>query len=227
MPFDQSTLTSVTEVFVPPSSYRIAWTSTSPAGTWWQLYLGSNLAWVGQRNYTTVPVPQSRVRVNVGAVPAGQEYVNFSSELPAVAADYAELSWEGGTFEGADTAGFNIYLDDAPGGAVDYSVILDSITAYPGGFVDDGFGLGGFGDGGFGEAASYYSWTSGELSSGLWTFAVVPYDANGNLGTAATVQISICSPPSEPAVISGMARMTYTYSASTHEASLEWGVATP
>ena len=60
------------------------------------------------------------------------------------------------------------------------------MPAYTAGVITDGFGYGGFGDGGFGEAAGSYSWTSGALTSGVWNFAVVPFDTAGNEGTGAT-----------------------------------------
>ena len=71
---------------------------------------------------------------------------------------------------------------DAPGDAVDDSVTLADITAYPAGIATDGFGLGGFGSGGFGQSAGNYAWTSCPLAAGTWTFAVVPVRCRGEPG---------------------------------------------
>ena len=96
-----------------------------------------------------------------------------------------------------------MYGSDAPGGAVDDSVALADITAYPAGIATDGFGLGGFGAGGFGQSAGIYAWTSGPLAAGTWTFAVVPYDAAGNQGAAQTTTVTLTGPPREPAAFAG------------------------
>ena len=132
------------------------------------------------------------------------------------------LSWLGGTFEAPDIAGFQVYGSDTAGGSIDYTAVLADITAYPSGIYTDGFGLGGFGYGGFGEAASTYTWTSGSLTSGTWSFGVLPYDSAGNLGTAATTSILIEVPPLAPAVFSDGTRLKYTYNPSNFEATLYW-----
>ena len=87
------------------------------------------------------------------------------------------MSWAGGTYLDPtgrdDVRGFRIYGSDAPGGPVDYATPLDTVAAYPGGWVSDGFGMGGFGSGGFGRAATTYQWQSDPLAPGVWQFAVV------------------------------------------------------
>ena len=61
---------------------------------------------------------------------------------------------------------------------------VDSLVAYPGGWINDGFGKGGFGDAGFGRASTLYRWKSGPLASGAWQFAVVAFDKAGADGSA-------------------------------------------
>ena len=73
----------------------------------------------------------------------------------------------------------------------------------PLGIITAGFGLGGFGSGGFGQSAGNYSWTSGPLAAGTWTFAVVPYDAAGNEGSAQPTTVTITAPPRAPAAFAG------------------------
>ena len=89
---------------------------------------------------------------------------------------------------------------------------LADITAYPGGIDTSGFGLGGFGSGSLGQAAGTYSWTSDPLDAGTWSFAVRPYDAAGNLGTAQVTTVMIVAPPREPATFAsdGITRLKYS-----------------
>ena len=110
-----------------------------------------------------------------------------------------QLSWQSGTYTGADLAGFRIYSSDSPGGAIDYTTPLATITAYPVGDRTDGFGFGGFGGGGFGQAPGTYTWTSDPLAAGTWSFAIVSFDAAGNAGPAQTTTATITAPPREPA----------------------------
>ena len=86
-----------------------------------------------------------------------------------------------------------IYQSSAANAPVSYAAPVANLAAYPGGWISDGFGQGGYGQGGFGRAASSYQWTSDPLSSGVWQFAVVPYDKAGNSrdpGQTASVTIS-------------------------------------
>jgi hypothetical protein len=164
----------------------------------------------------------------------GEEQTDFSSSLPSAPHRRAKLSWLGGTFEGADIAGFRVYDSAAatgygdggfgfgPYGGITLGALETDITAYPSGIYTDGFGLGGFGLGGFGAAASTYDWTSQPLTSGTYYYAVVPYDAAGNLGTAAVTSVTIAVPPLPPALDAENLRLTYTYDATPHEVTLNW-----
>ena len=142
--------------------------------------------------------------------------------LAACTDRFAELTWVGGTYEAADLAGFYVYSSLVAGGAVSYASPAETITAYPGGIITDGYGLGTWGGGGWGEAESSYSWTSAALANGVWSFAVIPFDTAGNTGTARTCTVTIAGPPAEPPPFSDGEYLHYTYNATTHVAVLTW-----
>lgn len=225
MGFSQSTITEVTPPKIWGRQLSLSWSSSSPLGTWYQLYLNGVLAWFGQRTAVRIPIPPNGSdphRVDIGTVLPGEEQTSFASSLVAAPARRAQLTWLGGSFLGDDIAGFFVYGGTAPSGAVSYTTALATITAYPAGIMTDGFGLGGFGDGGFGQSGGTYSWTSNPLAAGTWNFAIVPFDAAGNSGTGATTSIVIVAPPLSPAPNPAGLRATYTYSSSTHEVTLSW-----
>jgi hypothetical protein len=199
MPFSQATVLSVSPPQLRGGQVYIAWSSSSPAGTWFHVYVNQRLAWSGQRRSAWIAIPSGPVRVDIGAVGPGEQDTDFSASLPAGPARRVQLRWQAGQHKGADLAGFHIYGSDAPGGAVDRSVVLADITAYPLGIATGGFGLGGFGSGGFGQSASTYSWTSSPLAVGTWTFAIVPYDAAGNEGATRMTTATVTAPPRAPA----------------------------
>ena len=223
MGFSQSTITSISQPVYSGALVYLSWTSTSPAGTWYQVYLDQSLAWWGQSTSTRLTVPiVSPVRIDIGTVDAGEEQTNFASSLPAAAANFAELNWIGGTFESAELAGFYVYRSLIPGGPVLLVSPITTITAYPGGFTMDGFGLGGFGLGGFGYASSAYQYIDGPLASGLWQYSVVPFDDAGNSGTPQTTSVTICCPPPVPGLFSDGTRLHYVYSQSLDTVTLNW-----
>ncbi|MGO9463087.1 MAG: hypothetical protein ACLQIB_04410 [Isosphaeraceae bacterium] len=212
----------------PPVQYGtelfLSWTSDIPAGSdlVYQVYENDVLVWHGTSPYCTLPLPSYVVRFDIGTVGFTQATIDFSSLVPPAPLLQAELSWLGGTFEAADIAGFHVYREEAPGSGIDYSEVLGTIAAYTANVVTDGFGYGGFGEGGWGEAAGSYSWTSGALSSGVWHFAVIPFDTNGNEGTGSTVAVLIQAPPQEPAPFSNRSRLQYTWNPSDYEITLNW-----
>lgn len=225
MGFYQTAITSVSPPELVGSEYLIAWTTTSPPSTWWQVYVGRVLSWVGQRTSVMIPIPGDLQQIDIGWTDPGDEYVDYSSELPPIPSVYATLTWCGGTFESPEIAGFNVCQSTVAGGAINYAAPVATITAYPAGIYTDGFGLGGFGWGGFGESSSNYTWTSLALTTGSWNFAIVPFDTAGNSGTPATTSVAIFAPPLEPGFLPGstIERIEYTYSASTQIAVLTWG----
>ena len=179
----------------------VSWVSTAAAGTWFQVYLGGVWTWCGTERTAVVPMPPGNVRIDVGAVLPDEAELDLSAELAASpgGGSRIELTWLGGSFESPNIAGWNLYLGDAPGGAVDYTAAVGTVAAYPGGIITDGWNLGGWNLGGWGEAAGLYSWTSVPVLSGVWNVAVVPFDAAGNEGTAATASVTVTGPPQPPA----------------------------
>jgi hypothetical protein len=211
MAFSQAT---ITQVFAPRPTQAhvfVSWASSSPVGTWSQVYVNQQLAWWGTSTSCYVPIPPGPTRIDIGTVAAGEETNSFASSLPSAPSRRVMLSWQSGTFTGADLAGFRIYSSDSPGGAIDYTTPLATITAYPAGITLDGFGFGGFGGGGFGQAPGTYTWTSNPLAAGTWSFAIVPFDAAGNAGVAQTTTAIITAPPREPGLFAdGQTRLQYT-----------------
>jgi hypothetical protein len=203
MPFSQATIQGVSPPQLRGSQVYVSWSSSSPAGTWFQVYVNRRLAWSGQRRWTWIPVPAGPVRIDIGSVGAGEQDADFAASLPPAPSRRVQITWQSGTYKGRDLAGFRVYGSDAPGGAVDYSAALADITAYPAGIATDGFGLGGFGSGGFGQSGGNYAWTSGPLAAGTWSFAVVPYDTAGNEGTAQVTTATITGPPRTPPAFDG------------------------
>jgi hypothetical protein len=223
MAFSQSTITSVNPPAFRGSQVYISWTSSAAPGTWYQVYLDDVLAWYGQTTSVSLPVPTDPpVRIDIGTVGWGEEQTSFAGSLPAAPLRQVELNWLGGTYEGTDLAGFNVYGEAAPGAGINYSDIFATITAYAAGIYTDGYGMGGFGLGGFGESSSAYSWTSDTLTSGTWHWGVKPFDTAGNEGTAETASAVIAVPPLEPAPFSDGLTLHYTYSQPTKEITLLW-----
>jgi hypothetical protein len=237
MPFSQSTILSVAPPVYVGFQVSLTWTTSSPAGTWFQVYLDRELHWWGQTTTARIAVPSiGPVRVDIGTVLAGEEQTDFSSSLPVTSNRRAELTWQGGRFEGLDLAGFKVFGSATAGaagtggfgggtfGSVDLTHVLADITAYPSGILTDGFGFGGFGDGTFGSAPSVYTWISDQLTRGDWTFAVIPYDVAGNLGTPALTGVTIICPPLPPALFADNTRLHYRYPASSGGAAFGSGL---
>lgn len=225
----------------------ISWAPSAPNGTWYQLYLDRQLAWWGKATSVSIPYPSARgptVLIDVGTVAAGEQTTDFSAQLASapVPPDKAELSWLGGTWEATDIAGFHVYASASPGAVVGYNAggygnggygggtatsvsatPLATVPAYTAGQITDGWGFGGYGLGGYGEASGVYEWTSGHLTPGAWTFAVAAFDQVGNEDPAPpTTVVIILGPPLPPAPNAARLRLTYTYNATSHVATLNW-----
>jgi hypothetical protein len=226
MPFDQSPITEVKPPVWDGSALHLEWVSTAPANTVFQVYVARALAWHGTARWVAIPMPASRVRIDIGAVGPGEATADLSSSLPAAPGDRARLSWLGGSYldptGNDDLAGFRVHGEPAPGAGIDWTSPLAEIRAYPGGILTDGFGLDGFGLGGFGRAASSYRWTSPALVSGLWSFAVVPFDSAGNSGSPMMTSVSIKAPPRPPAANADGTRLQSTYHPATRSVTLNW-----
>ncbi len=226
MAFDQSSVSDV-RAYPHDADLLITWTSTAPVGTRFQVYVGGRLTWSGVGQSCVVPVPQRRVTIDVGTVGAAEAATNFSASLPAVpgGGDRATLSWRGGTYLDPTIDRFEIYDEPGPGVGIDYGLPVATVPAYPGGIVQDGYGLGGYDEGGFGATASDYSWTSGPLSAGTWSFAVKGVDRAGNVGAVLTQSVSINVPPRPPAAAADRTRARIsTYNPGTRIATIDWGL---
>lgn len=233
MAFSQASISDV-HVRVDGAELFVTWSSTAPPNTTFQVYVDHRLAWYGRSKQCHVPIPSGasgrNTWVEVGTVGPGESSLDYSASLtgPGGPGERAQLSWLGGTYLDPtgqdDVQGFRIYKSAQAGAAVGYSAPVDTVPAYPGGWISDGFGQGGFGQGGFGRAAGLYQWTSGALSTGVWQFAVVPYDRAGNSrGSGQTVSVSIRSAPLPPAPAADGTRLRYTYSGpATRQVTLNW-----
>ena len=221
MPFSQANILSVSQPVYRGAEVFLSWTCSVP-GSWFQLYVDGLLAHWTQSTSCWLAAPSAARNLQLGTVLPGEEQISFASSLPPAPLRTVTLSWLGGSYSGADLAGFKVYGESTPGGGISYVTPLATITAYPAGIMTDGFGLGGYGLGGFGAVAGSYSWTSEPLTSGTWHYAVVPFDAAGNNGTASLTSQIVAVPPAAVPLSASGTRLGYTYSASTHEAVLSW-----
>jgi hypothetical protein len=226
MAFSQTSIISVN----PPRLYGVelllSWTSSAAAGTVYQVYVNDVLEWDGTALSCTIAAPAVVSRIDIGTI-AGTDSptTNFAADLPSLPDRTVLLTWQGGTFESPTIAGFNVYGSPA-NGSVDYTTALATVSAYTAGITTDGFGYGGYGDGGFGEAAGSYSWQSGALTSGTWTFGIVPFDTAGNTGPAQTASATIAVPPSQPPPFPNGVCLEYSYNPSTQVVTLYWNAST-
>jgi hypothetical protein len=211
MGFSQSPILDVTATR-RDADLAVAWRSSAPAGSVYQVYLGGRLAWHGTRASCHVPYPRTPVQVEVGVVPASEETADHSASLPAAPGGgrRVTLTWAGGTYLDPAIAGYHVYSGAAPGGAVSYASPVGTVAAYSAGLATDGYGMGGYGAGGYGAAAARYSWTSPPLEPGSWDFAVVPFDSAGNEGALRTTSAAVAGPPRPPARGSDGKRVRYT-----------------
>jgi hypothetical protein len=81
MAFSQATILDLSPPQVRGSQVFLSWSSSSPSGTWFQVYINRRLAWSGQRLWTWVLIPAGPVRIDIGAVDAGEQSTDFSSSL--------------------------------------------------------------------------------------------------------------------------------------------------
>ena len=233
MPFSQSLIQQV-NVQADGPDLLISWDSTVNVGAIYQVYVDHRLSWFGEARRCHVPLPAGasgrNVWVDVGIVTPGETHLDYSGNLTSLGqgAGVVELNWPGGTYLDPtgrdDIQGFRVYRSAAPNGPVDLSSPVGDITAYPGGWISDGFGLGGFGAGGFGRAASAYVWAASSLASGTWQFRVVPYDRLGTeRGTGKVVSVTVSGAPRPPARSATGGRLNYSYSGpATRQVTLRW-----
>ncbi len=222
MAFSQNGIDDV-RVTANGADLYVAWSASAPGGATFQVYVDRGLAWYGTAKRCHVPIPFGalgrNVWVEVGTAGAFEPTVDYSSELvaPGGRSERARLAWSGGTYldptGGDDIQGFRIFQGAAPGLPVAPATPVDIVAAYPGGWINDGFGKAGFGEAGFGRAATLYRWESGPLASGVWQFAVVPFDKAGNAkGSGQVASVAIKAAPRPPGPDQDGARLASTYS---------------
>lgn len=233
MAFSQTGISDVRVMANGPDLF-VSWSAASPAGTTFQVYVDRRLAWSGTSWRCHVPIPAGGLGRNiwaeVGTVGADEPTRGYSASLvaPGGRSERARLAWSGGTYLDPtgrdDIQGFRIYRGAAPGAPVDPTSAVDTVVAYPGGWINDGFGKAGFGEGGFGRAATLYGWQGGPLSSGTWQFAVVPFDKAGNdRGVGQAVGVTINAAPRPPAMAVDGTRLALTYAGPANRLlSLNW-----
>jgi hypothetical protein len=216
----------IAEVYPPVQTgteLLLSWRSTAPAGLWYQIYGEEQLVWFGTSTRAAIPLPLDMTRIDIGTVSSANRAVSFAGSLPAYPSRRVNLSWIGGTYEGADLVGFHVYGEQIPGAGIDYVDPLASVQAYTAGIITDGFGYGGFGSGGFGAGSASYSWTSDPKSPGAWNWAVRPFDTAGNEGTAGVVEVIVAVPPNPPGPFAAdRTRLHYTYAQPTKKITLNW-----
>lgn len=232
MPFSQASVSDVSVDADGPELF-VAWSSAT-AGAIHQVYVDRRLAWSGRGSRCHVPRPAGSAGrtlwVHVGTVGAGEETEDFSAQLPPTAGlvSRVRLAWMGGTYLDPtgldDVRGFHVFGSPGPGAPIDASKPIATVPASPGGWAGDGFGLGGFGGGGFGRAATAYSWESDRLATGVWRFAVVPYDEAGNArGPSQGVAVTVTEAPRPPAPLADGSRLSSQYSGpDTRLLTLSW-----
>lgn len=218
MPFDESVITRVYPPVLQGGLLVLRWESSAPSTSWYQVYIQGVRVDSTPGLTSVIPAPSGMHEVRIGAVLATEAFTDFSGSFTTIA-NRATLSWAGGTFQHPDLVGYRVYGGTSPGGSVDYTRPLATILVYEQGDDSDGYGMGDYGSGGYGDVNTF-SWTSGPLRTGIWSFAVVPYTAAGNEGTPSTTTVSIAAPPPPPARNAAGKRLTYAYS--TSKITLHW-----
>ena len=234
MAFSQLDIADVQVLANGPDLF-VTWTAPAlaPRSTF-QVYLDRQLVWSGSARRCHLPTPSGalgrNVWVEVGTVGPDEPTRDYSASLtaPGGRTERATLTWSGGTYldpTGRDDVGaFQIYQSLSPGEPVDETRPVASVVAYPGGWINDGFGKGGFGAAGFGRAATFYEWQSGPLAAGAWRFAIVAVDRAGNpRGDGLTTAVTINAAPLPPAPSLEGNRLAATYSGpEDRRVTLQW-----
>jgi hypothetical protein len=219
--FDTSVITEVFPPLFQAGQMLLRWTSSAPAGSHYQVYVGGELAWYGQALSCTLGVPIGHTRIDVGQVGATEQATDFSGSLTLMA-NLVRLTWRANPVQASDLAGFHVYGESSPGLGISYTTPLATITAVDQGIRNDGYGLGGYGDPAYGSISGSYTWTSGALTRGSWAFAVRSFDEAGNESAGLLTTVAVTTPPRPPAANGSNKRLTYTYNATTKAVTLNW-----
>lgn len=204
------------------------WHTDAPEGTTFQVYLNGALAWSGQSGEVVLPMPPGVPSlVQIGTVLDGEAATDFSADLPdpGGTGNRVKLTWEGGTYLAADddVIRFDIFRSLAAGGAVDLTEPVGTVPAYPGGIVEDGWGVGPWGAGSWGRDAAVYTWISPPLpTGGTWAWRIYSVDSAGNLTNYSAASLALTVPPAAPARDASGKRLTVSYDPMTGQATLAW-----
>ncbi len=209
MGFDQSPITNVFRPVTYGNSVLIRWASNAPVGSVCQVYVNAHLSHYGTLLQAMVPAVQGTMYIDVGVVPAANTTTDYSSSL-VWPQNRVILNWIGGTYQDPNIAGFHIYQSPNPNDPINYAKFVKDQTAYIGKIITDGYGLGGYGLGTWGYANAYYSWVSGTLRTGVWSFAIVPYNQAGIEGTGSVIQTTITDAPIVMPPFTDFTRLKYT-----------------
>lgn len=232
MAFSQATITSVTAA-PEGADLVVSWTSSSPPGTMFQVYLAGRLVWHGTARSVRLPYPADAgpgaIAGEVGTVAIDEAETDLSGSLPPSGySNRAQLTWYGGTCLAEDLVAFQIYRGVSPGSPVSYTEPIATVTAYPQDRIFDGAGIGPAGYGGAGQAATRYSWISPGLAPGTWNFGVKPVDDAGNEGAADEASFVATAPPLAPARdANGRRLIVSAYDVPTRVATLAWLASPP
>ncbi len=223
MAFSQATITEGPVLRVDNAELSASWSSSSPAGTVFQLYRDRVLVYGGPRREVVLPLPSGPAYYQVGTVGPAEAAVDYSGSLPAIPGDPRKITrdWYGGRYLGA-VVEYRVYLSPSPGLPADMGRPVAVVNAEKAGIRMDGYGAGGYGAGGYGSGAVHYSWTSGPLRSGAWEVKITAVDSAGNESSPLTSSHTLAVPPPPPAADSLGRRLTYTYNPGTGRPTLNW-----
>jgi hypothetical protein len=203
--FDESTVVSINPAKYQGNQAWVSWVA-SMSGLLWQAYADGSKVYEGHAQGFWIAAPTDTVsRVQIGSILESEAGQDFSASLPSAPKRRATITWTGGTALASDIQGFHVYMSPTAGAAVDYSRAISTIAAFPGGSP---------------VASGSFSYTSGVLTSGAWTFGVRPYDAAGNEGTAQETTVTISVPPGPP---SGSLTYVFHPAGTTPTVTLQWG----
>ena len=109
MAFSQATILSVSPPQVCGSQVYVSWSSSSPAGTWFQVYVNQQLAWSGQRLLGLDPHPHRAGADRHRRRRSRRAGYGLLRLAPPGPARRVQLTWQSGTYKGIDLAGFRVY----------------------------------------------------------------------------------------------------------------------
>jgi hypothetical protein len=208
----------------------VSWVAdaTVPPGVFYQIYINGQLRWHGATPRATVAIPPgvgSTAVLHVGRVWAVHQAVDYENRLidPPGSGNRARLGWVGGRWLDVDIDHYNIYMSKVDPIDIGLTPIAAQVPAAPGGLWGDGYGRGPHGRGPHGRGTVGYSWVSGPLARGPWSFLVASVDRSGNLSADnLTVTLEIEGPPPAPPSVGGRAAWIESYDQPTRTARLAW-----